>query len=108
MSAATVDSRALNEEGSEREPLLPKTSSLNDELRAGRRDVQPGSTDDFEEGLPTDSKPEPVKWTAWNVAFYVLMAAFGVFLLVIIIKGFVDAKDPNDVDVGYISSSSFC
>lgn len=100
MSAAALDSRPLNNEESEREPLLPKTSSHNGGLRAGdRHDVQPGSTDDFQDGLPTNSKPEPVKWTAWNVAFYVLMAAFGAFLLVIIIKGFVDAKDPSDVDV---------
>jgi hypothetical protein len=37
-------------------------------------------------------KPRPAKWTAWNIAFEVFLSA-------IIMKGFVDAEDPRDVDV---------
>jgi hypothetical protein len=96
MSTA-VDSRVLNDEGSEREPLLSKNSD-----QRGAGDDRAASTDEnLEENIIA---PEPTKWTAWNISFYVLLAAFGVFLFVIIIKGF---KDPSDVDVRYISPLSF-
>jgi hypothetical protein len=98
MSAA-VDSRLLNDEGSEREPLLSKN---NDERGAG--DDRAASTEENLEETIAGPKPEPTKWTAWNISFYALLAAFGVFLFVIIIKGF---KDPSDVDVRYISPLSF-
>ena len=93
MSATVVASRPE----SEREPLLSKN---NDERGSGDDlEAEPSTEDDLEENLITGPKPEPTKWTPWNIAFYSLLAAFGVFLLVIIIKGFVDAKDPADVDV---------
>jgi hypothetical protein len=98
MSAGSVVSKPLNDEGSEREPLLSKTPGNNDQLEAGDdRDVGPGET--LVESPLAGPKPEPTKWTVWNVAFYSLLAAFGVFLLVVVVKGFVDVKDPTDIDV---------
>jgi hypothetical protein len=103
MSTGVIDSRPISHESSEQEPLLPKTHRHNSELEAGEGlDVDPGATqDDFGEGLLADPKPEPTQWTALSIAFYVLLAAFGVCLLVIVIKGFMDAKDPSDVDVWF-------
>jgi hypothetical protein len=106
MSASIVDSRTSNHEGTEQEPLLSKAhrhddrglEAGNDGLRAG--DARADATqDDIGQNLLADPKPEPTRWTALNVTFYVLLRGFGVFLLVIIIKGFVDTKDPSDVDV---------
>jgi hypothetical protein len=96
-----VDSRPSNHEGTEQEPLLSKTPRYDDRLEAGEdREGDPDATqDDIGQNLLADPKLEPTRWTALNITFYVLLAGFGVFLLVIIIKGFVDAKDPSDVDV---------
>ena len=109
MSAGIVDSRPSNHEGTEQEPLLSKARRYddrgveagNDGLRAGdnREGDLDVTQDDIGQTLLADPKPEPTRWTALNITFYVLLAGFGVFLLVIIIKGFADAKDPSDVDV---------
>ncbi|KIM87902.1 hypothetical protein PILCRDRAFT_814599 [Piloderma croceum F 1598] len=108
MSAGIVDSRPSNHEGTEQEPLLSKARSYDDRgLEAGNDGLRAGddregdldvTQDDIGQTLLADPKPEPTRWTALNITFYVLLAGFGVFLLVIIIKGFADAKDPSDVD----------
>jgi hypothetical protein len=99
MSAVVVDSRPLNREGSERQPLLPKTPSDNDELgTSDDRDVEHSTEDNLAENLIADPKPEPANLTASNRSFYILLTLFGLFMLVIVIKGFVDAKDPTDHD----------
>jgi hypothetical protein len=96
-----VDSRPAHIDD-ERDPLILPSSKppiYNDQPYAE-------ATSNEENTLEvTVVKPEPVKWSVWSITFYITLAAFGAFLLVVIIKGFVDTKDPNDVDVRFISSS---
>ena len=98
--SAIVRSRTPNNGNSERDPLLSAAPSQNNEGRTvgDHDDEEPSAVD--EERLIAGPKPEPTKRTPWVISFYVLLMAFGVFLLVVIVKGF---EDPSDVDVRYIS-----
>ena len=97
--SAIVRSRTPNDGNSERDPLLSAAPSQINERRTGDHDDEEPSAVD-EERLIAGPKPEPTKRTPWVISFYVLLMAFGVFLLVVIVKGF---EDPSDVDVRYIS-----
>jgi hypothetical protein len=99
MAAVVAKSRSFNDENSEREPLLSQNSQLGD-TENGDAGVS-ATDDDLRETVLAGLMPEPMKWTAWNITFYISLAAFGIFLLVIVIKGFVDAKDPSEVDVRF-------
>jgi hypothetical protein len=98
MSTVAVGSRPMyiEENDGERNPLL-STSKPSVCTTQASADTEYGSVED-EDSLLQAAKPEPIKWTAWSINFYALLAVFFVFVLVIVIKGFVDEKDPKDVD----------
>lgn len=81
----------------ENAPLLGSNSKLPSyDAQAVNADASPDA-DEADEALL--QKPEPTPWTPLSIAFYGLLAGFVLFFVAIVIKGFVDEKDPKEPDV---------
>lgn len=72
----------MSADATERQPLLPPTALVSDQ------EIQDG------ENLVKDDVP-PKKKSWWTIAWYIVLAAAGIFFAALFIKGFIDADDVN-------------
>ncbi|KAF7986694.1 hypothetical protein HWV62_20212 [Athelia sp. TMB] len=99
MSAKSTDARIQDENA----PLLAtqsKSPSYNSDAPtiAVDRDVEAETADPDDTLLADMQKPEPQPWTPWSISVYAVLVTFVLFFVGIVIKGFVDEKDPKEPD----------